>query len=553
MTEITPSRPIAYFCAEYGIQSNLPLYAGGLGVLAGDTIKEAADRDLPFIGVGLLYRGERIIQEIDADGMQIEKDMPFDPVAAGLEHVYKNDQPLFIRVRMTEIDVWARVWKKTFSKNVCLYLLDTDTDQNQQTERSITHGLYIGTEGTTLKQMMILGIGGVKLLKSLGVNPCVYHMNEGRAAFAHWQLIRQFMDEHGLAYHEAKEMAKKHIVYTNHTLVAAGNNSVDVSHLRAYGTYYAQKMGISFEQLIQDGIKEDENRFMMTDFSLAVSRKANGVSALHTRLSNERWPGYNWVNITNGVHMPTWQDNKIRNSDKSDDSLWHEHLQCKRELMEFVQARTGFGYDPNRMVISWARRLAGYKRLDALFTDVERLRTMMRRQGKEVQLLVSGKAHILDTQGKIYLQKVIKFMARELASYAIYIPNYDLDVAQQLVKGSDLWINVPEFGMEACGTSGMKAISNGVLKCTVPDGWADEVDWTGIGWTLKSDNVSNELYHKLENEIIPLYYERNERNMPIKWIKRMKKSIELSDKFSATRMLNEYLEKLYECDKFKPF
>ncbi len=545
--QITPQSPIAYFCAEYGLDANLPLYAGGLGVLAGDTIKAAADANLPFVGIGLLYRGERMVQKINEDGMQIEEDFNFDPVEAGLEHVYIDDQPLFIRIYLTKIDIWCRVWKKTLAENVILYLLDTDTDQNQMSERGITHPLYSGTQGTQLKQQLILGIGGVKLLHSLGVHPAVYHLNEGRPAFMHWQLVREFMEDHGMSYQEARKLAKSKTVYTNHTLVAAGNNSVSCDFLERYAKHYADKMGIAIEKLLEDGFETGhKNHFFMTRFGLNISRKASGVSQLHTNLSKQIWPGYNWVNVTNGVHLPTWQSSAVAQADLNTDTLWQIHQKNKQVLADFVQAQTGFSYSADRLVIGWARRLAGYKRLDAVFADVEKLRQILRSADKPVQLLVAGKAHIQDKAGKIMLQKIIKYMAKELAGHALFIPNYNLDIAKMMVQGSDLWLNIPEHGKEACGTSGMKAMSNGVLQCTVPDGWAYEVDWQGKGWTLNSDDVSNDFYNKLEQKIIPLFYERDASGVPKKWLNMMKENIRMCGQFSAARMLKEYGEKLYE-------
>jgi glycogen phosphorylase len=545
MQYLSKDNPIAYFCAEYGIEAKFPFYAGGLGILAGDTVKIAAEMDVPFVGVGLLYRGERIVQEINEEGMQIEKDMDFDPVEAGLEHVYIDEQPLFIKVHLTELDVWCRVWKKTFSDNVVLYLLDTDTDQNQLQERSITHGLYIGTEGTTVKQQFILGIGGVKLLNVLGIHPAIYHVNEGRPAFLHWQLVRKYIRDHGMSYLDACELAKSKTVYTNHTLVAAGNNSVSVSFLKRYASYYAQSIGISVDKLLEKGIIDNSDEFSMTTFGLNVSFKASGVSKLHTKLSKDIWPNYEWVNVTNGVHMATWQDREVRETSLEGDELWFIHQKKKQELQEFIKSQTGFSYDPNHMVITWARRLAGYKRLDSLFEDIERLRSIMRNSQRPMQLLVSGKAHIMDKQGKIKLQKVIKHMARELAEHAIFIPNYNIDIAKHLVKGSDLWINIPEYGKEACGTSGMKALANGVIQCSVSDGWAAEMDWNGMGWTLDNNNVASDLYHKLEHEIGPYYFTRDEKGVPRKWLEMMKNSVRTSGKFSARRMLTEYQEKLY--------
>lgn len=545
-THLSSKNPIAYFCAEFGIEAKLPFYAGGLGILAGDTLKAAADINLPFVGIGLLYRGERMVQKIDQDGLQYEEDMNFDPVEAGLEHVLIDDQPLFIRVHLTEIDIWCRVWKKTLAPNTVLYLLDTDTDQNQLSERGITHPLYAGTEETQLKQQLILGIGGVKLLYRLGIRPLLYHLNEGRPAFLHWQLIREYMDEHGMTYQEAHDLAKSKTVYTNHTLVAAGNNSVDLANLTTYAQYYAQKMGIDVSQLTDEGLEKDvEDRFYMTRFALNSSRQASGVSQFHTQLSKKLWPEYQWVNITNGVHLPTWQDLEIANCDLQGCDLWQLHLKKKQALADFVKARTGFGYDPNRLVVTWARRLAGYKRLDAIFEDVERLRSILRDSNRPVQLLVAGKAHQQDKAGKAKLQMIIKYMAKELAGYALFVPDYNIDVARMLVKGSDLWLNIPEKGKEACGTSGMKALSNGVVQCTVPDGWAAEVNWTNQAWTLDSDHISEDWYSKMEKEITPLFYQRDEQVVPQAWLEKMKESIKMSGRFAASRMLEEYRQLLY--------
>lgn len=546
MLNITPQSPVAYFCAEYGLEAHLPLYAGGLGILAGDTIKAASDLNLPFVGIGLLYRGERMVQKINDDGMQIEEDWQFDPLEAGLEHVYIDDQPLFIRIYLTEIDIWCRVWKKTLSERVVLYLLDTDTDQNQMSERGITHPLYSGTEGTQLKQQLILGIGGVKLLHSLGIHPAVYHLNEGRPAFMHWQLVREFMEDHGMSFEQARQLAKEKTVYTNHTLVPAGNNSINCDFLKRYAQHYAGKMGVAVEQLLDDGYEQGyENCFYMTRFALNVSRKASGVSQLHSKLSAEIWPGYNWTNITNGVHLPTWQDPAIASANLDNDDLWHLHWQNKQALADFVFAQTGFSYPADRLVVTWARRLAGYKRLKDIFADVERLRQILRHADRPVQLLVAGKAHIQDKDGKIMLQEIIKFMAKELSGHALFIPNYNIDIAKMLAKGSDIWLNIPEQGQEACGTSGMKAISNGVLQCTVPDGWTSEVDWTGKGWTLQNEGVSNDFYQKMEQEIVPLFYDRDQAGVPRNWLNMMKESVKLAQQFSADRMLREYVEKLY--------
>jgi glucan phosphorylase len=545
MFEISSKNPVAYFCAEYGLESSLPLYAGGLGVLAGDTIKEAADQNFPMVAVGLLYRGEGSIQEITPEGMQLEADMAFDPLSAGLEHVYVDEMPLFIKIHLTEIDVWTRCWKKTLKNNVTLYLLDTETDQNLLQERSITHALYSGTEESLMKQQLILGIGGVKLLHALDIHPSIYHINEGRPAFLHWQLIRSYMDGHGISYDDARKIARSKTVYTNHTLVSAGNQSYNIHLLKTYGQYYADKMGISIDTLLEPGMEDSENHFVMTRFALNTSRKASGVSEIHTQLSEKRWPEYKWVNVTNGVHMPTWQDERIRNCNKENDDMWFAHLENKKELANHVNTITGFTYDTNKLVIGWARRFAEYKRVYELFRDIKRLVKILKNEKYPVQLIIAGKAHRQDTGAKMLLQEVIHYMQNDLAGSALFIPNYNIETGQMFTKGCDLWLNTPIYGHEACGTSGMKAISNGVLQCTVKDGWTHEVDWHDVGWTLDPENVSSSFYHLMEDQIVPAFYHRDSNNVPQEWLKRMKKSVEISQRYSATRMLNEYKERLY--------
>ncbi len=538
-------QPVAYFCAEFGLQSDLPWYAGGLGILAGDTLKQAADEAFPMVGVGLLYRGESSQQHITPEGLQEEYDSFFDPVSVGLEHVYVDGMPLFVKVHLTELDIWLRCWKKTLHNGVVLYLLDTDTDQNQHSERSITHELYAGTEESLVKQQLILGIGGVKLLHALEIHPSVYHVQEGRPAFLHWQLIRSYMDEHGLSFEAAHDQAKQKTVYTNHTLVAAGNQSYDTSLLKRYARYYADKMGVSVEALLEPGMEGPEQGFNMTRFALNTSCRASGVSQGHTKLSQEQWPQYSWCNVTNGVHFPTWQSPEIIAKAGDAAALWQAHKAEKQRLMEFVRSKTGYGYNPDHLVITWARRLAGYKRYEVLFNDVTRLAKILKSSDRPVQLLVSGKAHRMDVAGKQSLQKMIQAMQQELSGQALFIPDYSIEIAQHLVRGSDVWLNIPEKGKEACGTSGMKAASNGVLQCTVADGWTAEVSWQDVGWELDTDQIPEQVYQTLETAIVPAFYTRSPQDIPVAWTQKMQKTIELSQHYSASRMLREYAEKMY--------
>lgn len=546
MAKFDLKHPVAYFCAEYGFQADLPMYAGGLGVLAGDTVKEAADQGYPMVALGLLYRGCNAKQIIGTDGLQNEQDIDIDPLKAGFQHVYhpSSDQPLFIKIHLTKKDVWARVWKRMMNQTT-LYLLDTDTDQNDPEERGIACEIYNGGEDFLLKQQMILGIGGVKILDQLDIHPRLYHVNEGRPAFLYWQLIRRYMDNDGMSYEQAREKARSMIVYTNHTLVRAGNNAFDIQLLKSYALYYADKMGVSINELLKPGIDESTEAFSMTQFALNISRKASAVSNMHYELSRNLWPEYDWVGITNGVHMPTWQDSEVKSCNLDGQDLWDVHVKKKKELESFVKERTGYGYDPNRLVISWARRIAGYKRPQALFEDVKRLKDIVSQSGKEVQILLSGRAHPKDQAAKNTLKEILDHMVNELSGYAIYVPNYDIDVARMMVKGSDLWLNTPIAGQEASGTSGMKAISNGVLQLTIEDGWSAEVDWHDIGWTIDSNHLVETLLFRLDEDIIPEFYHRDENGIPQEWLKRMVSSVNLSKQFSTERMLREYEDKLY--------
>lgn len=541
----TTSGPIAYFCAEFGFDAAIPIYAGGLGVLAGDTVKEAADQAAKFVAVGLLYRGYGMKQHITVDGVQLDQDWQFDPLSVGLEHVYLDEMPLFVKVHLTEVDVWLRCWKKTFANGVTLYLLDSDTDQNQLNERDLTKVLYSGTPETQVKQQLLLGIGGVKLLTALNIHPKIYHLNEGRPAFLHWQLIRQLMDTHRLGYESARLLAKEKTVYTNHTLVAAGNQGYSIHVVKTYGQYYADKMGISLDRLLAPGIADSPDTFSMTQFALNVSSRCSGVSAVHTKLSKEHWPEYNWVSITNGVHLPTWQDKGIALAN-SPSEIWSAHQACKQRLQAFVAKATGYTYDPERLVITWARRIADYKQLDQLFLDVTRLAKILKNQERPVQLLVSGKAHQGDTRGKALLQTIIGYFKKELSGSALFVPNYNLEIAQHLVQGSDLWLNTPVKGKEASGTSGMKAVANGVLQCSVADGWVAEFDWKNVGWVLQPHRVAEHFYELLEQEVVPLYYLRTTGGFPVEWVERMERTLSLTPSISATRMFNQYQTLLYD-------
>lgn len=542
---IDSNHPVAYLCAEFGFDSQLPFYMGGLGILAGDTLKAAVDQNLPLVGVGLLYRGKMLRQTLDHNGRQVDSDQEFDPVSAGLEHVYQHDCPLFVSVQLGTQEVWLRCWKKTFSDQVTLYLLDANTDQNLPEHRHLTELLYIGDPEYQLKQQILHGVGAAQLLTSLGLTPRLYHFNEGRPIFAHWQLLVNICNQHRVDAQSALQILKSNSIYTNHTLIPAGNQSFPLHLVTPLAQPYADQLGISVNQLLSLGSGGDPDGYSMTMAALNITSVANGVSSPHTELSQKLWPDYHWVNVTNGVHRSTWQRPEIVATKDDSARLWSTHLQLKKELQQFVLAETGFSYDPNWLVISWARRIVGYKQLEKIIEDADRLKSILSNVDRPIQLLIAGKAHPGGEIDKDLIAEIIKIFSTTLAGHALFVPNYRIVLAQRLVAGSDIWINTPSPGNEACGTSGMKAISNGVLQLTTVDGWTVEVDWRGKGWTLEQDNLTQDLYTKLEEEIAPLYYNRDEQGLPLEWLSMMRSSIESYELYSADRMLREYKEKMY--------
>jgi alpha-glucan phosphorylase-like protein len=324
-----------------------------------------------------------------------------------------------------------------------------------------------------------------------------------------------------------------------------------------YGKYYADKMGTTVERLLEPGLEPGTDKFSITRYALNISSKASAVSLLHLAFCQERWPEYNWSVVTNGVFLPYWQDQRFSGEGLSASSesttlgeaVWQTHLECKKQLAEYVQRRTGFTYDTNRMVISWSRRMVGYKQVNSLFSDIKRLAKIVMNADRPVQILIAGKAHVFDTVAKQMIEQIIRHMQKDITGYALFVPNLDMELDQMLVRGSDVWLNTPEYGKEACGTSGMKAISNGVLHCTVADGWAAEVDWQGVGWVLDHQNLAESIYQTLENEIIPLYFTRDDAGIPQKWVERMQRSIGAAKNFSAERMVSQYSEQFYLADE----
>lgn len=537
------NKPVAYFCNEFAIDNDLPTYAGGLGILAGDLIHQAASDDFPMIGIGILYNGKHYIQHITGEGKEEKRDTEFDHDASFLRQTTLRGKHLEISIPTPTGEVKAKAYHVRLSDNTIQFFLSTNVDNNPSEWVSDMDTLYGGDADSQIRQQILLGVGGMRLLQALKIHPVIYHLNEGRPSFLIWELASQIMQKENTSFSEAYEKAKQKVVYTNHTLVAAGNPNYQLSTVRYWSEPVANQLGLNVDEAISPGAQDDG--FSITKFAMNSSSKHSAVSKVHGKYAKEQFPERKWVAITNGINLNRWQDSDYRNSNMSDRDLWEQHMIKKRELMETVVKRTGFGYDPNRLVVSWARRLAEYKQPKVIFSDLERLKGIVTNSERPVQLLFAGNSHAADETSKSLIEEVIQLFSTELSGHAIFVPNYNISLGNHLTSGSDVWLNTPRGNLEACGTSGMKAISNGVLNCTVVDGWAYEVEWNDIGWTLDADNVAEDFYHKLENEVTLMFYQRDEGGLPREWINRMRKSIQLSYKFSAERMLREYQKHLY--------
>ncbi|MBP7118906.1 alpha-glucan family phosphorylase, partial [Candidatus Woesebacteria bacterium] len=525
--------------------SNIPTYAGGLGILAADTLLQAADDNIPMVGIGMMYKGKRFIQKINEEGMQYEEPTPFRLDGSScFRRVDVVGMPVRFDIQVGNETVWIEAYKQRLGDAVTLYLLTTDVEGNSDYWRNVYDEIYWGDDEEQIRERIIFGVGGMKLLSHLKVKPSVIHIQEGRPSLVALHVMGEIKAKNpDLSFEQILEETKKKIVYTNHTLVAAGIHSYDRVLVEKYITPIAQGFGFSTEDIIKLGLMED-GRFHTTKFALNVSHIASSVSTPHGRLAKKEYPGYNWVNITNGVYLPRWQQPEYTNMNIDDHTLWEIHKQKKHSLMREVTTRVGFGYDSDWLTISWARRVSGYKQLQALFADIDRLQGMLSDPARPIILLVAGKAHPGDTAGKELIQSIISNMKGKLSGHAMFVHNYDIALASELVSGSDVWVNTPEWGKEASGTSGMKAISNGVINATIPDGWAMEVDWQGTGWALDHENLTESLYTTIE-KARDLYYTRNEQGIPVEWIQMMRKSIALAQKYSAKRMLAEYQKRLY--------
>jgi len=532
---------VAFFCMEYGLANELPIYAGGLGILAGDFLKTARDVNYPVIGIGILWRQDYTTQLINEEGR------PYD-LYPSYDYEYLEETGITIELNIQNEKVPCKVRKTNQYNNAPLYLLDTNfPDSNHGW---ITEKLYCTDPRTRIAQEMILGIGGIKIIKALDLDIDIYHFNEGHAVFAGLELIRERMKEDGKSFEEAFNEINKKITFTTHTPVGAGNEVHDFGLL--------DEMGV-FEDLEHKDIENlGGNPFSMTAAGLRLANVTNGVSELHGQTVREIWRDLDnmspVISITNGVHTKTWQNNEIRRAFEKGEDLWEPHQNLKNELIKFVEKKTGSRLKMDSIIIGFARRAAPYKRSELIFQDTEKIDPLLK-EGK-MQLIFSGKAHPSDEKGKDIVQNLVK-MERKYGDNVVFIENYDMEIARYMIQGCDVWLNNPRRPLEASGTSGMKAALNGVLNLSVIDGWLAEGPIHGVSaWLIDEilhpqvDKKNQDeydlkaLYKALYEEVIPTYYDR--RN---EWQDMMRASIDMATwKFSTQRMIKEYYDRMYTVD-----
>ena len=600
-------RPVAYFSAEFGFHEAIPNYSGGLGILAGDHCKSASDLDLNFVAVGLLYRHGYFRQEIDKDGAQHAVSLNQNFHHLPIREVQRDGAGILISVRILDREVFAKVWQLPVGR-IDLFLLDTDIPENNAEDRLITAELYGGDQEMRMRQEIVLGIGGVKALKALGIDPEVFHMNEGHSAFLAMERIRRKVVEKKLEFYSALQIVASANIFTTHTPVPAGNDSFPREMMRKYFGDFAKELGIPFDELFSFGQTrvDRSDPFSMTILALRMSRHSNGVSKLHGEVSRSLWKDvWNGVpvhevpitSVTNGIHTKTWMapefsalyrkylgewEERItepdfwrRVIDIPDSELWETHQQLKHRLVEFVRERVRIRrerigdspeairnvnriLDPEVLTIGFARRFATYKRGALLFSDKERLKRLLNDTTRPVQFIFAGKAHPRDEGGRALIQEVYRF-SREAGfeNRVVFLEDYDSYIARRLVQGVDLWLNNPLRPMEASGTSGMKCAPNGGINLSVLDGWWHEGFNGNNGWAIAaeiSDGTvefqsavdANSLYQLLENQIIPLYYAKPDGKLPLAWLQLMRESIRsVTPVFNTHRMVKEYTERLY--------
>jgi glycogen phosphorylase len=598
---LTVERPAVFLCAEYGLHGSLPIYSGGLGILAGDLLKQASDQRVPLVAVGLLYRQGYFRQRLDTSGRQQEYWVDTDPerLPASLVTDRRGD-PVTETVEIRGRPVVVQVWRVDVGR-VALYLLDAERPENDRVDRWITSRLYVGDPETRLAQYLLLGIGGVRVLRALGIEPGLVHLNEGHAAFAPLELARAGV-ELGADPADALAAARRRTVFTTHTPVAAGNDSYEWSAVCAALGSFPKSLGMTPDEVCGLGqTAPGEGGVGVTQLGLRLSRAANGVSRRHGEVARAMWhplyprgtvDGVPISHVTNGVHIGTWMAPPLRSlldrylgagwelraadpatwsgvEEIPDEELWAARGVQRARLVEFVRGRSAVDrlergekpdyvdaaarvFDPEVLTIGFARRLAVYKRLDLLVANMARAMELLA-DPRPIQILIAGKAHPRDEGAKRMVQELFVFKsAAHVAERVVYLHDYDLRIAPMLVAGCDVWLNLPRPPLEASGTSGMKSALNGGLQLSVLDGWWPEAYDPAIGWAIDGDadgdsaaqdfRHADAFYRLLETEVVPGFYERDQRGFPAAWLARIRASLRtIGPRFCAARMLDDYL------------
>ena len=586
---------IAYFSAEFGIHESLPLYSGGLGVLAGDHVKSASELGLPFVGVGLFYAKGHFQQRVDAAGWQREEYGTTDISALPLVHAAVADgSDLTIEVRCGNEVLHAAVWLAHVGR-ARLLLLDSDVARNTPSLRDLTSALYGGDELTRIRQEILLGIGGLRALRALGIRPTILHLNEGHSAFAVLERIRERIAEDGLAFDDARRATAVQTVFTTHTPVEAGHDRFPPELIERELGWLRAALHVDLGLLMSLGRVDPTNAkepMTMTVIGLRGARHRNGVSHLHghvtQRMWNALWPGrpedeVPIGHVTNGVHVMSWLAPSLARlyerrlgpewaghqsdpatwkavADFDDEELWEDHCALRRKLIAFARRRTGAAeaLDPEALTIGFARRFATYKRATLILSDLERFAALCDQPGRPLQVIFAGKAHPRDDGGKMLIRQIVEVAGdQRFSGRMLFLENYDVNVARHMVQGVDVWLNTPLRPLEASGTSGQKAALNGGLNLSILDGWWAEA-YDGLnGFAIGSEAVhvdpavqsrrdAGSLYSVLENEVVPVFFERDEGGIPHRWIRRMKRSImTLAWRFSADRMVLDYATTRY--------
>lgn len=544
----TAKKPIAYFCMEYALPQNLPIYAGGLGVLAGDYVSEAGQQNFHMVGIGLFYSQKCMIQK-DGESCIIN-----DPLEMKLKPVMdKLGNRIKVSVPITDKVVQIQAWLYD-DRTIPMYLLDTDIVENDPEDRKIASLLYCADIETRIKQEIILGIGGVRFLNALGIEPSIYHMNEGHSAFLIYEVAKSLMQAEMIDFEKAFLKAKEKIVFTNHTLVVGGHDMFDTALMEKILSPYANEIGVSADELIAQGVEKDDpiftqnpeaptsksvSGFATTTLALRASSKVNAVSRLHAEVAKKVWPDYEMIPITNGVNISRWD--KVG---KTEDIV-AKHTENKVKFLEYVKSESGIRWSEDDLVVGWARRIASYKRPAAFFDDLDRAKRLLQNKERPVHIVLAGNPHYADEEGRAMQNRLRELANRELRGDFVYLENYNTNVSELMVAGVDVWLNTPIVGLEACGTSGMKAALNGTLLCSTNDGWLPEVDLNKIGFLLDND-LANHLLPIFESSIAPLYYlEKGKENSL--WTQKMIQSRQaIFENFGTDRMLKDYIEQIYE-------